>query len=353
MPHVVVLVIAGFLAAPARAESPAPTDLLNKVLNLADDDGFRAAMPAISELLQQDNSDADSLRLSLQQHLAQTDEPRLVGRIALMLTSRPTRELIDSLAAKSTAGPMRMRTMALNQLATVLHRHPALDAGTTQVLLPQLEAIVRTADEQQILIDSALLAIGACRSAGFDVLVEIWNGKELGSDRKLNVFPTALSRTRDARALPILRNLATDPRTTEGTRIASVHGVGQLCMSLSSLGVEPAELAACQNMLRQILSETEDGQLFSVALRAAVKMEGMQKDPDVQQAIEEALYSQDNARREAALQALFQGDRDLALSLIEPIRGMATGASNDAGSSEVVRATAEAVVAWLDVEDPF
>ncbi|MHC4442414.1 MAG: HEAT repeat domain-containing protein [Planctomycetota bacterium] len=264
-----------------------------------------------------------ALQDNLGQSLDVVDDYRNVRRIGKVLSVAPTLDAIDSvaelLAVDSAPEVQKAACDAMQNLISGCSSEQKLQAV---YVLPQLEEIMRDRELPLPLIDSAVMASAALGESGFDLLIGLRDEPEINK-KILNIFCTALSQTDDLRALPILRNIINNNDTREGMRIQAIHGLGQMFARAAKLGlvIDPAERDNCIATLNNFLDHASD-QVFSVAFRSLVKIEGVQQDSQLYQLALNSLYSPYKHRRMAALEVLYQSDVVLNEYVISSIQSV-------------------------------
>ncbi|GMU20851.1 MAG: hypothetical protein AMXMBFR13_09470 [Phycisphaerae bacterium] len=329
------------LSLPLRAQETALAPLCTEIVTEVD---VALSVPEVldvtSVLRSASPEKRHSLREALHERLARAQSPRALVQTCVMLRAAPSEQTIALLAGRLALADAETASAiceGLHRIAPVTPMRPEIAAGA----LAALDVRLRDPRSSTVLMDRAVLAAGSFGTGGFDLLMKVRDDQRVPR-RVLNVFYTALSQTRDPRALPVLRAVVSDTSTPEGRRIQAVHAIGQLFASdeqVKPIVVDAAERVACATLLRGLL-ETASDQLFSVSLKALKHVENIRESAPLQQWTRASLLSASHERREAALDVLYQSGLPLDGPTIELIRGFSQ--SNELPPS--IQAAAQAVL---------
>jgi HEAT repeat protein len=218
-------------------------------------------------------------------------------------------------------------------------RCPSLSPAATTLALDRLNAISRNARLPGPLIDSAMLATAVLGSDGFDQLMNL-KLDATSPNQIRNVLYTALAETDDPRAVAVLLE-ASISSDTENRRIQAIRGLGQVFSRAGIIGrpIADADRATCIASMKRLLDEVTPDAIFGAALKALGHMTTTGQDPELEQTTMTALSSLSEARREAALEMLFQQDGLLASTISSRVHELA-GSDGDPN----VRCAAAAVM---------
>jgi len=317
----------------------APSQLVSSLVE--DSAAGSRPMLELRRALREKSLDQKSLlQAELGGHLQKATDPAKIRKICAALAPAPldshVRIVLDRLG--SQASELTTATL-LEGLADLLNGRVQMTPDTQARLLSHLEGRLKNRALDSRSRDAALRATAALGAPGFDLL---WKARqERGPGGLMDAYYTALADTCDVRALPVLREAISDGGTRQGARIEAVHGLGQIFMALRLRGQEiPAiEQIACAEVLYPFLADTTEDQLFEVAVRSLCRINPLQPDPFLRDALLRALQSRAPGRRAAALDALFASSGPVDEATFALVHGLATGEQD-----ELVRTNAQAVL---------
>jgi hypothetical protein len=327
----------------AWAEDDAHTSaLVNQLQNDSDPAGASTAFVELRKVL--GNSPRETI-VPLQDRLCDamwiSDDPLAIRRIALMLAAAPSEQAILVFAQRLAQDPSPAITKAVcDGIHAFADQRPSLSAATIALALERLEAIARNGRLPGPVVDSAVMALATFGSAGFEELTKL--GSDPFSTNKIrNVLFAAMGETDDPRALAALRAVARDLSVAEGRRIQAMHSLGQIFSRAADRGrpIDATERTPCVDELKRLLKEVVSDGMFAATLVAVGHLVSLEQDQDLQQEVLAALDAMGAARREAALDVLFQQDSPVTSAALSRVREII---ESDANSG--LRCTARAVL---------
>lgn len=298
---------------------PAPVDAAEKnvdlpalVEQLQDYSAPAASSEAFMQLCETLRTASPEIVASVQTKLLHalqiSNDAWAVRRMAVVLSTAPCEEAVFVLASRLHPDQPQAMAMSLcDGLRAVAERQPELSRSTLGLALERLDALASDPRLPGATVQSAVMAIAAFGSSGFDLLMKL-KSQGTPAGKIHSVIFTAISETDDSRAFAVLREAIQDPASFDSRRAQAIYGLGQMFSRAASAGrsIDPAERNACVSLLAAHLNDALPDRIFVSALKAAGRIEEFQRDVRLRQVMTQALRSASPVRREAALEVLFQ-----------------------------------------------